>query len=245
MADDTLTFAIGGRVEIGQFQQGITRFQQLVVALTHGSEVSWVVEDLQHGSAVTTLRGEAGDIGTVGKDCSRVRQHRQGPGVGRTLLFGRPVNQAAEAIKALAQSVEYIRFETPTGDYTILGNGKAPHRRTFSVSIGAISGRVQTLSNRGGLRFNVYDTVHDKAVGCYLQLGQEELMREAWGRRARVSGRVSREHDSGRPVAVRQILDIEILEDIAPGSYRLARGAVPWQPGDELPEDVIRRLRDG
>lgn len=26
--------------------------------------------------------------------------------------------------------------------------------------------------------------------------------------------------------------------------YRAARGAVPWRPGDEPPEDAIRRLRD-
>lgn len=27
-------------------------------------------------------------------------------------------------------------------------------------------------------------------------------------------------------------------------SYHRARGAVPWKEGDELPEDVIRRMRD-
>ena len=69
-------------------------------------------------------------------------------------------------------------------------------------------------------------------------------MRKAWGRRARVSGRVSRESILGRPVAIRSILDIDLLEDIAPGSYQLARGAVKWEPGDKLPEDVIRQLRD-
>ena len=111
-------------------------------------------------------------------------------------------------------------------------------------AIGAVTGRVQTLSNRAGLRFNLYDTIHNKAVACYLSPGQEELMREAWDRRARVSGRVSREGGTGRPIAIRQILSVEILEDPAPGSYRLARGAVPWQEGDILPEDAVRLLRD-
>lgn len=27
------------------------------------------------------------------------------------------------------------------------------------------------------------------------------------------------------------------------GDYRHARGALPWQPGDELPEDAISRMR--
>lgn len=27
--------------------------------------------------------------------------------------------------------------------------------------------------------------------------------------------------------------------------HHLARGVIPWKEGDELPEDVIRRMRDG
>ena len=69
-------------------------------------------------------------------------------------------------------------------------------------------------------------------------------MREIWGRKARVSGTISREELSGCPIAIRRILDVDVLQDIAPGSYRLARGAVPWESGDRLPEDIIRELRD-
>ena len=238
MSNDTLTFALGGRVEIEQFQEGITRFRQLVVALTPRKGVKWIIEDLHPGSAVITLRGEAAapaevekivdDYGSVGK---ALEFHEP-------LTYNRRVRQAAESIKNLADSLEYVRFETPVCDYTISKNGTAPNQRTFLVSIGAISGRVQTLSNRGSLRFNLYDTVLDKAISCYLQPGQEELMREVWGRRVRVSGQVSRETTSGLPKAIRQILGVEILEEVAPGSYRLARGAVSRQPGDEMPEDL-------
>ena len=34
-------------------------------------------------------------------------------------------------------------------------------------------------------------------------------------------------------------------EAMGEGDYRDARGVVPRQEGDELPEDTIRRLRDG
>jgi len=30
-----------------------------------------------------------------------------------------------------------------------------------------------------------------------------------------------------------------------PSSFRNARGIIPWEKGDELPEDSIRRQRDG
>jgi hypothetical protein len=159
--------------------------------------------------------------------------------------YGSRITQAVNAVRNLAASVEYVRFETPDADYTIYDNGKVLSQPATMSAIGAVTGRVQTLSNRAGLRFNLYDTVHDKAVACYLAQGQEELMRKAWGRRTRVTGRVSREATTGRPIAIRQIADVEILqEDMAPRSYRLARGAVPWQEGDSLPEEIIRRLRD-
>ena len=109
--------------------------------------------------------------------------------------FGSQVTRAADAIKHLTRTMEYVRFETRDSDYTIYRNGDYPAKPTPTVSIGAITGRVQTLSNRGGLRFNLYDTFHDKAVACYLASGQEELMREAWGQRASVSGSIHRSSD--------------------------------------------------
>ena len=121
------------------------------------------------------------------------------------------MSKAAAGIRKLATTVEYVRFETLDNDYTIHGNELSPSRSEPVVSIGAVTGRVQTLTSRAGLRFNLYDAVHDKAVGCYLAPGQEELMRETWGRRARVSGSVSREAVTGRPMVVRQVFDVDIL----------------------------------
>ena len=113
-----------------------------------------------------------------------------------------------------------------------------------SVSIGAITGRVQTLSSRAGLSFNLYDTVHDRSVTCYLKSGQEEVMREVWGNWATVVGTVSRESVTGKPISIRNIKKVERLDEVRHGAYQQARGAVPWQAGDMLPEEAIRLLRD-
>ncbi len=246
MPNDTITFELGGRVAIQKFCDGVGHLKRLVDALTQGRGVTWVVEDLQASSAITTLRGEAEDGGLVEQI---VRDYAE---VGSALerheipQDSPQITQAASAIQSFAGSIDYVRFETPENDYTILGNGTgAEHQhRTLQTSIGAVVGRVQTLSNRGGLRFNLYDTIHDKAVSCYLQQGQEELMREVWGKRVTVSGTVSRERHLGRPVAIRHILSIDVLEDIAQGSYHRARGAVLWREGDKMPEEIIRHLRD-
>jgi hypothetical protein len=244
MAKTTLTFELGGQVDIDRLEKGITAFRQLIAALTTNTGVTWVVEDLRPGSVATTVRGEADDLAKVERIVDRFGEIGKALERHEDIRSGYRITQAANAIRALVESVEYVRFETPDADYTIYGNGRIQGQPSTTTAIGAVTGRVQTLSNRTGLRFNLYDTIHNKAVACYLSPGQEELMREAWDRRARVSGRVSREGATGRPIAIRQILGIEILEDPAPGSYRLARGAVPWQEGDMLPEDAVRLLRD-
>ena len=246
MAKNTLTFELGGRVELKDFAEGIDAFRRLVTALTpQNAGVTWVVEDLQSGSAIATFRGEAPNpleveriVDSYEKVGVALAQHEDLP------QFGSQVTRAADAIKHLTRTMEYVRFETQDSDYTIYRNGDYPAKPAPTVAIGSITGRVQTLSNRSGLRFNLYDTIHDKAVACYLAPGQEEMMREAWGQRARVSGKISREGHTGRPTTIRNILGVEILIDTPTGSYRRARGAVPWQPGDMLPEDAIRRLRD-
>ena len=244
MTKSTLTFELGGQVDIVRLEEGISVFRRLVSALTSGAKVTWIVEDLHPGSAVATVRGEADDLTTVEKivdqygEIGKALEHQEEP------RYGSRITHAVNAVKNLASSVEYVRFETPDADYTIYGNGKSPGQPTTTPAIGAVTGRVQTLSNRAGLRFNLYESIFDKAVSCYLAQGQEELMREAWGRRARVTGWVSREVATGRPIAVRRIADVEILQDMATGSYRLAKGAVRWQDGDPLPEDVIRQMRD-
>ena len=243
MTKNTVTFALGGRISVGELSEGISAFRRLVNALTGSSGVEWFVYDLNPGSAVATLIGEADDpskvesivqdYGQIGDQLERKERIRSSDRIVR----------AAHGIEELAQSIEYVRLETPDDEYTVYGNGRAS-QRTLAKSVGAVTGTVQTLSSRGGLRFNLYDTVHDQAVGCYLQAGQEETMREAWGRRARVSGLISRELLTGKPVVVRRILDVDILEDTPPGAYRLAKGASRWSDGDKMPEEVIRQLRD-
>ena len=144
----------------------------------------------------------------------------------------------------LTNTVDYVRFETSDYDHIIYGNVDLSVRSAPSVSIGAVTGRIQTLINRNGLRFSLYDRLFDKAIACYLSQGQEEMMREDWGKRARVSGRVSREATTGRPIAVRRITSVKILEEPDRSAYRKARGVISWKPGDKLPEQAIREMRD-
>lgn len=247
MSKTTLTFELGGRVELKEFQEGIILFTRLVSNLTARSGVTWVVEDLQPGSAAVTLRGEADDpvkVSGIIDDYEKIgsalsiHESPSHPRVG--------VVRAASAIAEFAGTREYVRLGTSDLDYIIYGKGIPDDgiQTSPSISIGAIVGRVQTLSSHSGLRFNLYDTVHDRAVTCYLGSGQEEIMREAWGNRATVVGRISRDPLTGKPISIRDIRQVEVLDDPAPGAYRQARGSVRRQPGDMMPEEAIRLLRD-
>ena len=251
MPKTTLTFEIGGRVEINNFAEGIDAFQKLIKALTpKGLRVSWVVEDLQPGSAIATFRGESDSASQVEQiiekyeDIGSALSRSEGMSSRDYLSYDDQTRKATLEIIRLTSSVEYVRFETQDSAYIIYGNGYDLAEPALSVSVGTISGRVQTLTNRAGLKFNLYDALFDKAVACYLQQGQEELMREVWDRRVEVSGSISRQTKTGRPISVRNILRVMPIQEAGTGSYYNARGAVPWQSGQKSPEEVIRELRD-
>ena len=244
MTKTTITFEMGGRIDIKQFEEGVIAFRRLVSALTGNNRVDWVVSDLQPGSAVATLEGECDNPQITDRIVRKYESIGESLQKRKEIRDSKRVTNAVNAVMNLTYSVEYIRFETSEFDYTVFAGGRSRVEPATTSAIGSITGIVQILSNRGSLRFNLYDTIFDKAVSCYLSPGQEELMRELWGRRATVSGRVTRDAETGRPITIRQIMGVEVPDEQPLVSFRDARGTVPWVPGDLLPEEAIRRLRD-
>ena len=246
MSKNTLTFEIGGLVRIEELEDGISAFRRLVNALTpRNSGVSWVVDDVTMGSVGTTLRGEANNTSVVEEIVNRYES------IGDTLQAGDPLSGysalvvgAAEAMMAITKTAPYVRLATPGYECILSANGIERETKEHVASPGTVTGRVETVSSRGRLHFNIYDSVFDKSVSCLLTKGQEEQMRNAWGRRARVSGLVYREASGGRPLSIRSVSRIEILPEVEPGSFRKARGAMPWKAEYEPGDVVIRRLRD-
>jgi hypothetical protein len=248
MANDIITLALSGDVPLGTFDTAVRHFTALVNAITSDlaiPDIEWGISALETGSAIISIRGESNDIAGIEK---AVRAYSS---VGKALEEQRPVPYseriAREAIAiagVISERVPYVRFETLESDATIYSKTPQNVVSPIVISTGAIEGKIQTLTNRKGLRFTLFDTLHDKAVSCYLQEGQEDLMRQSWGKRSIISGKISRERFSGRPVSIRDISNVELLPESAPGSYLKARGIVPRLPNSPRPEEVIRRLRD-
>lgn len=249
MAKDTITLVLNGEITFRDFATAVSNFETLVQALSQelgvADKVEWFIHDLQVSSAKATVRGETDVIEQAERVVKAYQSIGEALQAGRRPDFSEQVVRAANGItNILSDRVTSIRFETPDSDVTISAQPDIALASATVKSYGAIEGRVQTLSNRKGLRFNLYDTLHDRAVSCYLQEGKEDLMREVWGKRVVVKGEISRERLSGRPVVVRQITDIRVLPETERGSYLEARGAAPRKPGTPMPEEVIRRLRD-
>ncbi|MBU2009374.1 MAG: hypothetical protein KJ624_06035 [Chloroflexi bacterium] len=249
MARDTVTLALTGDVRLGDFADAIGHLRALVESLSKefrtSDEIVWIVHDLQVGSAIATVRGEAEQLekvervvdayGSVGKALER----NERPDFSESVL-----REAYALATMLSDRLPSIRFETPDTDATIVERPSAIPTARTQVSLGSIEGRVETLTKRKGLRFTLYDVLNDRAISCYLQEGREELMRHVWGKSAIVEGEISREVGTGRPVAIRRITNIVVLPEAEPGSYLKARGASPMRSGSALPEEIIRRLRD-
>ncbi len=250
MLKDTLTLALEGDIALGDFSTAMRLFARLLDALSDElcAEVSveWVIQELYSSSAVATVQGVCEREGVVERIVDAYGQVGIALAGGQDLPFSPNVKRQATALTQILDGrITSMRFETPDRDVLISGRASEGLKaRPIEFAYGTVRGTVQMLTMRRGLRFSIYDALFDRAVSCYLREGREEEMRNAWGKRALVAGRVGREPERGYPVVVRDVTEISVLEHVTPGTYKLARGVIPWREGDERPEAAIRRLRE-
>jgi len=250
MPEDTLTSAVEGDVTLSNFAKTLNEFNALLSNLSkevgNNAAIDWMVEELYAGSAIATFHGFFEDVKVVETVVDAYEQVGDALANGTDLPFSEAVRRNAWNItNILDGQITSLRFETQARDFvisskTITGAKSLP----MKYSLGTVKGMIQTVSMRKKLSFTVWDALFDKPVNCYLKEGDEERMRSVWGKRAVVSGKIGRQAESGRPIVIREVKSIHILEDVEPGSYKRARGVLPWQQGDEKPEDVLRRMRN-
>lgn len=251
---DTVTLALQGEVTLDAFSRAVLHFSRLVDGLSADvaapETLRWVITELEAGSAIMTARG-------VGDAAAAASVSTAYIGVGKALERGDPASlperirdEARALIAVIDGGVEAVRFETAEADATIRsleeafatsGALEAPDPQP--VAYGGVTGRVQTLSSRGGLRFTLYDTLFDRAVSCYLDEGQEEIMRDVWGRMAVVEGLVTRDRVTGRPQVIRGVRGVTVVHEAGPDAYLGSRGVLQRDPAGGTPEDAIRELR--
>lgn len=247
MVEDTVTLELDGDVPLAEFSQTIQHFSALLGALgdeiAGGNQIEWIVEELQAGSATATVRGSSLSPDTIPKIVLAYASVGNALETGQSIPYSEKVARHAHAItNVLDGKITAIRFRTATSQATIASTFAG--ERSLQYALGRVKGVIHTVSDRRRLRFTLYDALFDRAITCYITEDQEGLIRSAWRKRVAVSGRVGRDRERGRPVEVRDVTSVEIIDIPEPDSYKDIRGILKPALGSENPEDAIRRMRD-
>lgn len=258
MPSDTVTLALEGEhIGLDHYATAVAHFARLVKALSEQADapgIRWELEALEVSSAITTAR--AADLnGYRPEHVQRVTEDYMKVGTvlqeGGAMPFTAPIQSEAKGIVSLLRmGVKSVRFETAESDVIVKRLHAQPavakQPDVLLADRGAVTGRVQTITSRSGLRFTLYDLLANRAVSCYVEPGNEDKLVGVWDKIATVEGLVTRDPDTGRPLAVRHITSIQVAEDEGQrGGYMRARGVLPRRLGEPRAEDRIRRLRDG
>jgi hypothetical protein len=252
MASNLVTLVLNGDPTLDDLTTALNGLQSMLEGLEKdvapGSHISWKVDSLERGSALVGFVGYADKPSTVEAVADAYLSSAK-------ILFREPEPShlpyesarrgARKILSILNGSVPSVRFETGEDDVTVKRgvSTNLPPASEATGAYGAVEGRIQMASIRKGLRFTLYDLVFDKAVSCYPEAGQEDVVRDAWGHIAIVEGWVKREPESGRPVTIRNVRKVSRREEAAKGDWRRAEGALRGLVRDEPPEATIRRIR--
>ncbi|MBI1844596.1 MAG: hypothetical protein HYR89_08330 [Actinobacteria bacterium] len=248
-----VTLRLDGSVTVANFAKATSNFAKVLTELSKerdaGTRIEWVISGLEYGSAILTAAPlpvsdeDAELVPTLVLDFIAVARHVSE----HPAQLDRPVLRLVRTISEIAVDEDHeVVFETADEEVAFVHrNQGGPSPVRSKPVLGMIRGRVQTLQQRKGLRFVLYDLVHDKAVTCYLTEDQEDLMRDAWGRMVEVTGMITRDEITDRPRAIRRVADVQVLEEgVGAFAFRRARGAVSPAPGSPASEVLIRRVRD-
>jgi len=248
--DNSMTLSLAGDVTLAALATAINGWSDLVSALAEdvagGASIEWAVEDLRPGSATATVIGASPVESAVPRVIRAYGVVGDAMEKGKVIPYSDRVSRSARAIVAILDgAVTSVSFLTAESESVVVTRSPEPGPRpAIHLSLGTITGTVDTLSRRRGLKFTLYDDLFDRAIACYLASGQEDMIRDAWGRHVAVTGLISREPFRGMPISLREIQRIRQVPEPPPGGFRDAMGVLPVTCEADRADLVIRRMRD-
>lgn len=234
MKDNELTLGLEGEVTLEDFSKAMRRFREIVEGLENEvaptSKIDWVIDSLQNGSAIASIRG----IPVKSEDIEAVRRIRQeyielGRKVvhGETLTNDPPVVQAVTELRKLINGrITSIRFETTEKKYVIKKHTIFVPIKTYwdTDTFGGARGRVQSISDRQYLHFVLYDYNDDHAIACSYPNGTRKKIRDVWGKFVYVEGIVNRDTETDLVTSIHDISNITVVKERKPQEWRKALG---------------------
>ena len=251
MTDDLVSFRLDGEVTVEKLSAAFASFSAVLDALheDHGANVRWVVAGLESGSASAVAKAVPLDSDAerlIPAICDDYLQ------AARQVLRGdgdpdRPVLLAVRALTDVADENNPVVLETSDDEVIFVAPAATPvdgtdaETQQTTKSLGSVRGRVEMLSQRTTLKFSIYELVNDRSVSCFPHPDYKDVMREAWGRIADVTGTITRDVATGRPVSIRRVTRVDVVDEGDPDGYLRARGALK---ATEPAERAVRRMRD-
>ena len=249
-----LSLALDGEIPLEAFTAAVASFRQLVDGLTReastAADVRWLVDPMIGAGTQITIWATACSPDEAGKVATALLD------VGRSLADGEAVRvpsrvkPATDELAALLhRGIRSLRFETADDDVVIHGPQVGRTELTFGRSLlgayGSVQGRVVASAGDCPVRFLLLDHLDRGPIAGYLREDQRALLRGALDRRAVVEGWVNADGASDRPLTVRRITGVELLDDVPRGFLLMkARGILPAMPGEPPPEVRVRQMRD-
>jgi hypothetical protein len=220
---DCLTLDLKGKLPLEKFEKALVAFFDLIkevtkAALKEKQKILWTITVRSGSATVNAIPHYEENVSAQAREIlhavpSGIKALEHGA---KTMppLFTRA---AVRAVKTLG-SVQDLRGDDVTSVRIRSLSAKAlvtPKSATAAEALitgqrqsyGSIEGRLQTITERGGFRFVVYDSLYDHRVDCFID---EDLMAQAvasFGKRVRVSGLVQYDH-FGDPVSIKVDEDI-------------------------------------
>lgn len=257
MPKDSVTLEMKGEPTLADFARVMGGLVDLLdglgEAVAQGATIEWVIDNLETGSAIATIRGFVnGESGGIAVE-ETVEAYEQ---VGIALQSRQPIpfpsvqGATTRMVAVLNGRVTSLVFRTDDVDAEV-GTFDAAHhhRRAREVdspknSFGTVRGRMQAMSNRRGNRFTLWELGTERGIACYYADEMEPKVVAAYGKVAIVEGWIRRNPNTGDALAVRGVTEIEAYPTVDRQAYRMARGAMPESSSNMSSEAAVRKVRD-
>jgi hypothetical protein len=249
MRADTFSFKLNGVIHLKNFSSSLEDLFELLNVITKeigdkSTPISWVIDELDTGSAEVIVRGESPNkdqvfsiINAYGIIGESLQNKKSIP------YSARIQEKAIKLTKNVTNTINSIEMTT-ADHYAQFAEGLDQKYDLYEIVLGAITGTIQTVSSRRKYSFTLFDSIYDKAVKCYFSEDQEQFMRDLWDKYVVIVGKIKRERYTGRPIDIVNIHKIEVINEGILKDFKKAQGIYRWEPGDKKAEDTIREVRD-
>lgn len=170
--------------------------------------------------------------------------------VGKSLMYGNTIDYS-DSVEKYAKNLKKIVsgeddslvFMNQSEEAVIKSKDKPIDKKIATSSYGTVTGKIETITSRHGLRFVLYDNFFDRAVTCYVNDSEDQdFLANNFLKIVTVDGLVTRDPDTNRPFRITKVRGISVYKK-PKYSWQDAQGVL--QLSNELtPEEHVRKLRD-